>query len=100
MSFDCTHTAERLPWLLNGTLDALEERQVRDHLATCPACRDELRDTRQAWDLHAGHIPAEALVDYALGKVADPARQQLVSQHLEACSRCRAELDLITTDEP
>jgi hypothetical protein len=42
---------ELLPWLVNGTLDALEAAEVREHVARCMVCDDDaaaleqLRDT-------------------------------------------------------
>src|SRR6266853_1611254 len=31
-----------LPWHANGTLETAERRQVEDHLAGCPGCREEM----------------------------------------------------------
>ena len=91
----CQQTAELLPWLLNGTLDKEQERQIQAHLETCEGCREELRQTRLAWSLAGGHLPAEALVDYALERPSASARRQLVESHLEHCARCREELELV-----
>ena len=44
---NCHRTLLALPWLLNGSLEAEERRQVREHLIGCPACRAELQRTRE-----------------------------------------------------
>lgn len=44
----CHRTVLALPWLLNGSLEATERREVREHLIACPACRAELVRTREA----------------------------------------------------
>jgi hypothetical protein len=40
------HTRAELliPWLVNGSLPAGAERELREHLATCPACRDDYEE--------------------------------------------------------
>lgn len=92
---NCEQTAEFLPWLMNGTLDTDEVRCVRDHLAVCGSCREELRETRLVWSLQEGHLPVETVVEYALGCLRNPDRHELVERHLESCPRCSAELDLV-----
>ncbi len=89
----CEQTAESLPWLLNGTLDAEEARRVREHLAGCSDCREALRQTRTVWALQEGHLPVETIVDYALGGFQDPDLDGLVERHLKSCDRCSAEVD-------
>jgi len=44
----CHRTTLALPWLLNGSLEAEERREVREHLIVCARCREELARTRQA----------------------------------------------------
>lgn len=36
-----------LPWLVSGTLDAVEAAEAERHLADCPACRAELDEERR-----------------------------------------------------
>ncbi len=67
---DCQQVVERLPWWLNRTLEPGEAQQVQDHLERCDACQEELRETQLAWAFHAGHLPAEVIVDHALGRFA------------------------------
>lgn len=50
---DCNDVAQRLPWLLNGTLNADENEAVTAHLASCEACSRELEETIDAWSLFA-----------------------------------------------
>ena len=38
------HPDELLPWYINGTLEGEEERGVEEHLESCPACRDAVRE--------------------------------------------------------
>jgi hypothetical protein len=65
MTMNCDHAAELLPWLLNGTLEAGERREVLDHLRGCPACRAALADTRIAWEIFDWHPEPAALISYA-----------------------------------
>src|ERR1700726_699947 len=62
---NCDLAAELLPWLLNGTLEAGERRELIEHLRGCDACRAALADTQVAWDVFDWHPPAAALVVYA-----------------------------------
>lgn len=50
----CHRTVLALPWLLNGSLEAEERRQVREHLIGCPACRAELARTRETLAMFGG----------------------------------------------
>lgn len=43
----CARTILELPWLLNGSLPVERRREVREHLISCPACRQELARTRE-----------------------------------------------------
>jgi anti-sigma factor RsiW len=87
----CDQAIERLPWLLNRTLEVEEERQVREHLAECPECRKALAETGQAWQLFDPHPPAADLVARAFGDgVADPE----LDRHLSNCPQCAADLEL------
>jgi anti-sigma factor RsiW len=38
---------ELLPWLVNGTLDKAQVQRIEQHVAECPACRDELASQSQ-----------------------------------------------------
>lgn len=97
------HVTELLPWLVNGTLEADERRRVEEHLARCDACRGELQATRSSFELHATHLPPQALTAhaedpraerYAVGDGAAVGRS-LVEAHLAHCSSCREELELV-----
>lgn len=77
---------ERLPWLLNGTLEDGEAQEVEEHLASCSDCRAERRRTAQAGALFAAHPGAEGLVEIAFaGREPDAA----LAAHLELCPDCR-----------
>lgn len=96
MRMNCDDAIERLPWLLNGTLEEEERRQVQAHLATCERCRTALAETRDAWSLFAGHIPTEDLVAHAWGEPTGTA-PELVAEHLAGCPQCTAELEMART---
>lgn len=93
----CDQAIEILPWLLNGTLEAQEREEVRQHLRTCERCREALRGTQEAWRLFDEHIPTEALVALAWGQ--DPAGldRTTAELHLASCPQCAAEMELVRT---
>jgi hypothetical protein len=120
MTMNCDLAAELLPWLLNGTLEAGERRELIEHLRGCDACRAALADTRVAWDLFDWHPPAAALVAYAgaaeaggsgatvgaaeAGERGAPAASGdatadsgAIEEHLAGCPKCAAELELVRT---
>ena len=92
---NCDHANELLPWLLNGTLEEGERREVEAHLASCEACRRALDETRFAWRASDAHPPSQVLTALAFGDTMpsslDPA---LVESHVEGCPRCAADLEL------
>lgn len=117
---NCDLAAELLPWLLNGTLEAGERRQLIEHLRGCDACRAALADTQVAWELFDWHPPAAALVAYAgaveaggsgatvgaagAGERGAPAASGdatadagAIEDHLAGCPKCAAELELVQT---
>jgi anti-sigma factor RsiW len=91
---DCEQAIERLPWLLNSTLEPEERRQVRAHVASCEACRQALDETRLAWQVFDEHLPAEVLT--ALAADEEPGIDRgLAERHLAECPRCAAELEMV-----
>src|SRR5215218_3341597 len=98
---NCETATELLPWFLNGTLDESERREVREHLASCPSCRQALEDTRLAWTVYDQHIPSEALVALAWGQVPEGSPEgydpDVLDRHLQSCPECAAELELVRT---
>ena len=90
----CDQSIELLPWLLNGTLDAEERAEVRNHLATCERCRQALTETRQAWTVFAQHIPAQDLVALAWGNLPSEIDAAAAEEHLASCAQCAAELEM------
>jgi hypothetical protein len=99
----CDHAAELLPWLLNGTLEPGERRELLAHVRTCEACRRALDETRFALAAADAHLPSEVLVAVAFGEpvpasgAAPPLDPALIEEHLEACPLCAAELELART---
>jgi anti-sigma factor RsiW len=93
---NCDDAIERLPWLLNGTLEEGERQQVREHLATCERCRTARAESRDTWRIFAEHIPAEDLVAHAWGEPTGTA-PELLADHLATCAQCAAELEMVRT---
>lgn len=91
---DCEAASERLPWLLNGTLEGREAEEVRRHLEACPRCREEMDETRTAAAVFGAHLPTAALIDLAWDRSPQGLDRALAQRHLESCSECREELDL------
>lgn len=90
----CDQAIERLPWLLNGSLEPAELEEVRGHLTTCTACREALAETREAWKIFGQHLPSEALVALAYGEAPEGIDSALAERHLSNCPECAAELEL------
>jgi anti-sigma factor RsiW len=99
MTMDCDRVEELLPWLLNGTLENGERRQVLEHLRDCARCRQALADSRTAWETLAWHPPAAALVAHAAGtgSPGGEAEALAVEEHLAECPSCAAEMELVRT---
>jgi len=79
-----------------------EQQEIQDHVQTCDACQKELsmlQDLRELIVEHRRELtdcvaecpsPA-AIVELSLGESSDP----ILQSHIEDCSRCREELDLL-----
>lgn len=91
---DHTAVIERLPWLVNGTLDIDEEQRVREHLEACESCRTELQATREGFDVFDAHLPTEVLLSHAWGEDTGWPRET-VERHLASCPRCAEELEMV-----
>lgn len=94
---NCETAIERLPWLLNGTLDPSEREEVLRHLKDCESCRQALVETREAWQIFDLHLPAKVLVALAYDETPPGMTPQEVAQHLATCARCAADLELART---
>jgi len=90
----CDQAIERLPWLLNGTLEPAEQEEVQGHLTTCAACREALAETREAWKIFGQHLPSETLVAMAYEERPEGIDSALAERHLSNCAECTAELEL------
>ena len=90
----CDQAIERLPWLLNGSLEAAEREEVQGHLTTCAACREALAETREAWKIFGQHLPSETLIAMAYGEPPEGIDSALAERHLASCPECAAELEL------
>lgn len=94
MISNCDDVRGMIPWLLNGTLEGEERRQVQQHLSTCERCRQELADTRLAAEIFDQHPPAAAITALAWGETPADVDPALLEEHVAACPRCSAELEL------
>jgi hypothetical protein len=90
----CDQAIERLPWLLNGSLEPAELAEVQGHLTTCTACREALAETREAWKIFGQHLPSEALVSIAYEETPEGIDSALAERHLASCPECAVELEL------
>jgi hypothetical protein len=94
MISNCDDVRGMIPWLLNGTLDDDERRQVLQHLSTCESCRRDLADTRLAAEIFDQHPPAEAILALAWDETPQGIDPDFLEEHLASCPRCAAELEL------
>ncbi|MFL6192891.1 MAG: zf-HC2 domain-containing protein [Thermoanaerobaculia bacterium] len=90
----CDQAIERLPWLLNGSLQGEELQEVQHHLETCEGCRLALVETRDAWRIFGQHLPSEALVALAYGNPPSGLDPAVAERHLASCPECAAEMEL------
>ena len=90
----CDEVTERLPWLLNGSLEGDEREAVRAHLAACSRCARELEETRTAATVFAAHLPSSTLVDLTWERPDEGIPPELVQRHLESCPQCAEDLAL------
>ena len=98
-SAGCNRVAELLPWLVNGSLDEVDAAALKRHVRECDDCRTALERTREAWDLAQGHLPVQALLDYAFeDEPLSSERRHAIESHLEVCPDCCAELELVRSD--
>ncbi len=93
MEMNCTSATEFIPWLLNGSLDEGERRELERHMADCAACREELRETVEYFEMAASHPPPEVLVDWVEGR--DVPDAELVERHVAGCPACIEEVGLV-----
>lgn len=94
MISNCDDVRGTLPWLLNGTLGDEERQRVLRHLTGCASCRQDLADTRLAAEIFDQHPPAEAILALAWDETPSGLDPGLLEEHLAACPRCAAELEL------
>ncbi|MCH9647328.1 MAG: zf-HC2 domain-containing protein [Deltaproteobacteria bacterium] len=95
---ECERVTTVLPWLFNGSLEAEERSQVESHLASCPACRKELRDTAVAWAATGAHPPPEVISDYGLGLEITGFPRDVLEAHLADCPSCEREAAIVLAD--
>jgi hypothetical protein len=90
----CDEARERIPWLLNASLEPAEAAALEDHLAACRRCQAERDETRTAMGLFATHASAADLVAFTYGELVGEDRQ-VVADHLAGCDTCRQEQALV-----
>jgi len=82
---------ERLPWLVNGSLEPVEAAEVRQQLAESEECRKEFVELAQAAELFGSRIPAEVLLDYVSGRDVAPFESDVIERFLDASPGSREE---------
>ena len=92
---DCHDVGELVPWYLNGTLDPSQAQLVREHLASCAACRKEADEARATLAVLSAHLSSADLVEMAWGRPPAEAGADLAGRHLSQCAACSADLDLL-----
>jgi hypothetical protein len=74
---NCQETRKRMPDLLNDGLAAAEAALLRDHMRSCPSCREEFQELNETWT--------------RLGIIADeqpgPGLRRDFYRQLESCQR-------------
>jgi putative zinc finger protein len=74
-----------IPWLVNGSLPAGAEPELREHLATCPACRDDYEEQLRVREAMRAEGPlvfaAESSYQKLLARLQNPeaAREPLAA---------------------
>ena len=91
---DCPEASDRLPWYLNGSLEAREREDVEAHLGGCAACGEELARTRKLSEAFGVHVPKETIVALAAGTALDAAEDGAARAHLDSCPHCIEDLAL------
>jgi anti-sigma factor RsiW len=94
MIMECQHFAEIMPWLLNGSLEVSEQSQAQSHLAQCPTCQQQWRETLSAATVYQQHLAPESLVDYAWDRPLLAGQRELIEQHLAFCRECAEEMEM------
>ncbi len=88
----CAVVEERLPWLLNGTLDPEERADMLQHVRNCSSCRGALSASHETGMAADTHLPIDTLLDLADGLTLGSDDQRLAAAHLDACDQCAEEL--------
>lgn len=84
----CDSVIERLPWLLNGTLEMEESGSMREHLSGCAGCRAELERTGWVWEAHRSHLSPAVLVAHAEVRTVEEVSPSEIDAHLAVCDEC------------
>ena len=69
----CTEIQGLLPWLVNDTLAEERAETVRAHVASCPACRENLSQLESDWRCAASRPTSAQLVEFVFGASAETA---------------------------
>src|SRR5258708_4542984 len=83
---------------IDATLDGVASDSVREHLAKCPFCAQQVAEARKVEQMLMERLyrwrcpPSKSLGDYHVGLVnADEGEG--IAEHVRGCAACQAELD-------
>jgi hypothetical protein len=88
-------TTERLPWYLNGTLDAAERQAVERDLAESAEARRELAELQDAARIYGHRLPVDIIVGYAFDGAHPDVSTDLLERFLAVSPVGREELEWV-----
>ncbi len=93
----CEEAIERIPWLLNGSLEKVEREALLGHMEGCASCSLEMSKDATVLGAFPTHPDSELLVKLAAGETLElpPEEAGAVEAHVEACSLCSEALRLL-----
>jgi len=89
------YLAERLPWLLNGSLGEEESAEVQRLLAESAENRQELKETEDAARVYGHRLPSEVVIGYAFDGEHPDVPTDLLERYLSVSPVGAAELELV-----
>jgi len=79
---DTREAIQKLPWLVNGSLDAAEAAAVREQLSNSDECRAELAELAEAGRLFGRRLPVDTLLDFVAERDVSPYDRETIERFL------------------